>query len=170
MSALAINTRLATRCAAPAGTPLLERVCMFCKDTLGWVVCIPEADGERSHGACGPCAEGEKRKLRAAADLRREYTLEIGTGCDEHPTQAATPCATDGSMPTGGAVNANATNHDEALRGPVSSFLPAVGGAEEAAKFNGTAVGPTENAPGVQDSLKENPKSQADKSQQEENQ
>lgn len=148
MSALAVNTRLATRCAAPAGTPLLERVCMFCKSTLGWVVCSPENDGERSHGACQPCAENELAKLRAAADLRREYTLEIGTGCDEHPTQAATPCATEGSMPTGGAVNVNAS---EALRAPISDLLPAVSGADEAGDCVGAPIGPTENAPGEQD-------------------
>lgn len=89
----------------------------------------------------------------AAEYLRREYTLETGTARDERATQAATPCATEGYMSTGGAVNVNAT---EALRGPVSSLLPAVGGADEVAIPNSLGAVlrvPTENAPGEQATL-----------------
>jgi hypothetical protein len=142
MSDLAINTRIATRDEAPAGTPLLERVCSYCRSTLGWVVCVPESDGERSHGACVPCVEGERKKMNEAASyLRREYTLEIGAAGEEPATQAATPQGGDA-----GAVNANAT---EALRGPVSSFLSAAGGADEAGPHDGerSCICPTENAP-----------------------
>lgn len=146
MSAIAINTRVATRCAVPAGTPLIERVCSYCRDVLGWVVCSPENDGERSHGACRPCAEGEMAKLRAASALMsREYTLEIGTAGKHPATQAATPCGGNA-----GAVNTNAM---EALRGPVSDLLPAVSGADEAdapISRGSVLLGPSENAPGEQ--------------------
>jgi hypothetical protein len=67
MTALAINTRVATRCSVPAGTPLIERVCMFCKRTLGWVICEPQSDGEQSHGACDPCASREHKRMSEAA-------------------------------------------------------------------------------------------------------
>lgn len=152
MSDLAINTRVATRGAVPAGTPLLERICSYCKRTLGWVVCEPESDGEQSHGACDPCASREhKRMSEAARYLRREYTLEIGTAGDEPATQAATPHGQQGrdDNASAGAVKKNAS---EALRGPVSSLLPAVSGADEAGPtWRGSVLpGPTENAPGEQ--------------------
>lgn len=139
MRALAINTRVATRCAAPAGTPLLERVCSWCRTTLGWVVCAPESDGERSHGACEACARRERKQMNEAAlYLCREYTLEIGVVDEESTTQAATPTGSQGrdDNAPAGADNTNAT---KVRRTPVSYHLPAVSGANEAENLNGTA-------------------------------
>jgi hypothetical protein len=76
----------------------------------------------------------------AAEMLRSEYHLEIGAGCDEHPTQVATPRGA-----RAGAVNDNAS---EALRAPISAPLPAVSGADETAPARGS--GPSETAGGEQ--------------------
>lgn len=76
----------------------------------------------------------------AAEMLRSEYTLEIGTGCDEPPTQAATPRGSKA-----GAVNDNAS---EVPRAPISAPLPASSAADENAPARGSD--PTENAGGEQ--------------------
>lgn len=134
-----VSTRVATRGAVVAGTPLMERVCCYCRLTLGWVVCEPSMDGERSHGACDACMAIEMAALLAA-----EYTLEIGAAGEEPATQAATP---DGD---GAAAVKNATPSDEALRAPISSSLPAAGGADAptpASRRGGLRTGPIENAP-----------------------
>jgi hypothetical protein len=117
----------------------MERVCCYCRLTLGWVVCEPSMDGERSHGACDACMAIEMAALLAA-----EYTLEIGAAGEEPATQAATP---DGD---GAAAVKNATPSDEALRAPISSSLPAAGGADAptpASRRGGLRTGPIENAP-----------------------
>lgn len=146
---IAIGTRVATRGEVPAGTPLIERVCSYCRRTLGWVVCVPQAHGEKSHGACDPCLERELGRMRAATMLVREYTLEIGAAGEEPATQAAAPTGglgRDDNAPAGAAKQ----NASEALRGPVSSFFPAVSGADESALLLRTVRGSTENAGGGQ--------------------
>jgi hypothetical protein len=146
---IAVNTRVATRDEVPAGTPLLERVCSFCRRTLGWVVCVAENDGEQSHGACESCARRERTRMNAAAAyMAREYTLEIGAASDEPATQAATPTGQQGREDTASAGAEN-TKAPQALRAPVSSSLSAARGADAAGTHSRVSVipCPTENAP-----------------------
>lgn len=89
-------------------SPQIKRVCMTCKKVFGFKPCLPEQDGQESHGYCPVCAPLALAAARAECAALRSNPLSDVRPAVPTANHVATPCV-EGLMPTDGAVNANAS-------------------------------------------------------------